>query len=153
MRHYRRFFPICLLLPLSAFAADFPAWLAGHWRTIDGKRTTDEVWLAPADGLMTGMSRSSGDGKPFFEFIRIHRRDAVLVYSAQPGGGSPTDFPLKSADADQYTFENPAHDFPQRIIYRRVDATHVTARIEGMIKGKPREEVWQYTRVAAPAVD
>ncbi|MGH8854313.1 MAG: hypothetical protein ACREWI_08545 [Telluria sp.] len=32
-------------------------------------------------------------------------------------------------------FENPAHDFPQRIIYRRVGDTGLHARIEGKGKG------------------
>ena len=39
---------------------------------------------------------------------------------------------------DEVVFENPTHDFPQRIIYRKGADRSVTARIEGVIDGKAR---------------
>ena len=44
----------------------------------------------------------------------------------------------------EIVFENPAHDFPTRISYRKVDAGLV-ATIDGMIKGKPRAIEFRYT--------
>ena len=43
----------------------------------------------------------------------------------------PTEFIATSSSASEITFENPAHDFPKRVGYRRVDATHLTAWIDG----------------------
>jgi hypothetical protein len=43
----------------------------------------------------------------------------VPVYLAQPGGRAPVQFRLTARTRTGATFENPAHDFPQRIVYRR----------------------------------
>jgi hypothetical protein len=141
-------FILLLALPsLPAFALDLPQWLAGHWRVEAEGRTTDEVWLAPAQGLMTGMSLTHGGKKPFFEFVRIEQRGDALIYIAQPRGGAATEFRAVRADADAVEFENAAHDFPQRIVYERRGSQTVAARIEGRIDGKARTERWDYRRV------
>ena len=44
-------------------------------------------------------------------------------------------------------FENPTHDFPQRVIYRLDDAGVLRARIEGLVAGKPRAEDFPMRRV------
>lgn len=131
----------------GATALELPAWLAGHWQVQADGRTTDEVWLAPAQGLMTGMSRTHGGKQPFFEFIRIERRGDDIVYIAQPRGGAATEFRAVAADARSIRFENRAHDFPQRIVYERQDDDGLAARIEGEIDGKTRSERWDYRRV------
>ena len=136
------------LLGQPVLALELPQWLAGHWRTQSAGRSTDEVWLAPAQGLMTGMSRTTGGKRPFFEFVRIEQRADALYYIAQPGGREPIEFRATKADADSIEFENTAHDFPQRIIYERRGEDELAARIEGSQNGKPREERWNYRRVA-----
>ncbi len=50
-------------------------------------------------------------------------------------------------------FENPAHDFPQRVIYRRLGADAVTGRIEGQIGGQARSVDFPYKRGAHRAID
>ncbi|HSX62174.1 MAG TPA: DUF6265 family protein [Tahibacter sp.] len=135
------------LTSLAARAIEPPAWLAGHWRVEDGGRVTDEVWLAPAQGLMTGMSRTHGGKKPFFEFVRIEQRGDALVYVAQPRGGPATEFRAVQVDAQTITFENAQHDFPQRIVYEYRAPDTLAARIEGLIDGRERVERWNYRRV------
>lgn len=135
------------LLAQPVSALELPQWLAGHWRTESAGRRTDEVWLAPAQGLMTGMSRTTGGKRPFFEFVRIEQRAGALYYIAQPGGREPTEFRAVKAGADSIEFENTAHDFPQRIVYERSGADELAARVEGSQNGKPREERWNYRRV------
>jgi hypothetical protein len=44
-------------------------------------------------------------------------------------------------------FENPQHDFPQRVGYRR-DGDTMLAWVEGMASGKPRRVEFPYRRVA-----
>jgi hypothetical protein len=44
-------------------------------------------------------------------------------------------------------FENPTHDFPQRIIYAR-DGDLMTARIEGAVDGRAEHMEWRFTRAA-----
>lgn len=132
-----------------AAAAELPAWLAGHWRTDAAQSTvTEEVWLAPAQGLMTGMSRTTGGRRAFFEFVRIEAEAGSIIFVAQPMGAPPTRFARIAGDADSVTFENAGHDFPQRVIYRRIDAGTLEGRIEGLADGRPRSETWRYRRVA-----
>ena len=65
-------------------------------------------------------------------------------------GGSIKDRPvagmlLESAADGTVTFENPSHDFPQRISYRRT-AAGIAARIEGLMNGTPRGVDFPFTR-------
>jgi hypothetical protein len=98
-------------------------WLAGHWcQDRDGKRI-EEQWLPPSGGLLIGMGRTVAGGKArSFEFMRIEIRDGVVIFVAQPEGVPPTPFRLTAAGADWARFENPAHDFPKRVEYRRTPA-------------------------------
>ncbi|HST35527.1 MAG TPA: DUF6265 family protein [Allosphingosinicella sp.] len=108
-------------------------WLAGRWATQDGERWTEEMWSAPRGGLMLGASRAGrGDAVREFEFLRLQAgADGVLAYIAQPGGGPAVSFPLAAREGTSITFENPAHDFPQRIRYVR-DGDSLTATISKM---------------------
>ena len=108
-------------------------WMAGRWESREGGRWTEESWAAPRAGMMLGYSRSGrGESLGEFEFLRIEAgADGVPVYLAQPGGGPPVGFPLARADRSGATFENPAHDFPQRISYRR-DGDTMVATISAM---------------------
>ena len=144
---------VLMLSCAPAAALEPPAWLAGHWRSEQAGRITEEVWLAPAQGLMTGMSRSHGGPRPFFEFLRIERRGDEVYYLAQPRGGAATEFRAVRTNADSAVFENPTHDFPRRIVYERRADGGLAARIEGSVDGKPRLERWDYRRVDTPPAD
>jgi len=45
---------------------------------------------------------------------------------------------MQSLSGDEVVFENPAHDFPQRIIYRMKDPENLEASIEGTMGGTAR---------------
>lgn len=109
------------------------AWLAGAWRGAG----TEEVWLAPAGGLMPGLNRTVHEGRASFEFLRIEQRPDGIAYVASPGGGPPTTFRLVAQAEREAVFEDPAHDFPRRITYRRQD-DRLHVRLEGVEGGKPR---------------
>ena len=135
-----------LCCPALARADGLPGWLAGRW-VLDEDRHVEEVWLAPRDGLMLGMSRTTGGGKkPFFEFVRIEKREGGIYYLAQPAGSPPTEFRLVSSSATELVFENPLHDFPQRVRYRRDGDDALAASIEGKQDGEARVETWRYVR-------
>jgi len=42
---------------------------------------------------------------------------------------------MKKFNKSEIAFENPEHDFPQHIIYRKVNADSLVAHIEGMEDG------------------
>ena len=122
-------------------------WLAGCWemRPAPGL-SIEEQWTKPAGNTLLGMGRTIKAGRTVFtEFLRISVENGKLTYTARIGTKGVTEFPLLKMTADEIVFENPTHDFPQRIVYRR-NGANITARIEGMDKGKERHEDFPYTR-------
>jgi len=108
-----------------------PAWLAGSWCGQDGPARSEESWLAPAGGQMLGMSRTVAPGRSTqFEFLRIDSVDGVLSYLAQPGGAAVTAFARTDGGERWIRFENPTHDFPRSVEYRR-DGDTLKAEIAG----------------------
>ena len=97
------------------------AWMSGHWESVESGRWTEESWSAQRGGVMLGYSRSGrGGAVREFEFLRLQAgADGVPIYYAQPGGRPPVAFRQTARDRTSVTFENPANDFPQRIVYRR----------------------------------
>jgi hypothetical protein len=114
------------------------AWLAGSWTTADGTTRFEEVWLPPAGDSMVGVGREVvDDATRSFEYLRIEARSDGIYYLAAPGGGPVTAFRLVQADADHVRFENPAHDFPTAIAYRRSPDGTLTAHVKGGQDGAP----------------
>ncbi len=125
------------------------SWMAGNWRLESPNVTTEEQWMEPAGKLMLGMSRTTSKRGSFFEFLRVEARADGIYYVAQPKGNPPTDFKLVRHTAQEAVFENLAHDFPKRIIYRLDSANELTARVEGDASSKEQAEESKYMRVMA----
>jgi hypothetical protein len=113
-------------------------WLAGCWerRSRQGA-VTIEMWMPPGGNLMLGASRTvSGGAIREFEQLRLTSPDDTsVVYTALPSGQREASFRSTSVTDSGFTVENPSHDFPQRIIYRRRGADSLVARIEGPGQG------------------
>ncbi|HEY8615661.1 DUF6265 family protein [Phenylobacterium sp.] len=122
------------------------AWIAGSWTETRGAVTTRETWLAPLDGGMAGASQTNRPGRaPSIEHVRIVAGPTTATYTAAVDGQPPTPFVLKRASDSEAVFENLAHDFPQRIIYRRC-GDDLCARIEGTVNGRLQAQDWRYKR-------
>jgi len=114
-------------------------WIAGCWTLASAQATTEEHWMRPAGGTMLGMSRTVRGGKTTeYEFLQIRETTNGLEYVAKPSGQTEATFPVKTIEAGAVVFENPTHDFPQRIIYRKTGEKTATARIEGTRNGQLR---------------
>ena len=130
-------------------AGDALAFMAGCWEQRDGARLIEEHWLAPRGGGLLGMARTTrNDTLLEFEFTRIASRGDTLVFIAQPSGRPPTEFRASRINARAVTFENPASDFPQRVMYRAAGADSLLARIEGTHQGRVHGIDFPYVRVA-----
>jgi len=144
---YRHAADIALPARADAKIGDI-AWLAGAWvgtKGSSGATSIEERWSPPLGGAMLGVSRTvSREKMTAFEFLRIVERDGGLVYVAQPGGAPPTEFTLTDVGAARAVFENPRHDFPQRIVYELSDEGRLTASI-GFAKGG-RPQRFEFTR-------
>jgi hypothetical protein len=110
------------------------AWIAGAWQSAPGgKRQSEEHWTTAAGATMMGMSRTvAGEKTVEFEYLRIEQRADGIYYVAHPKARCPaTDFKLTRATANEAVFENPQHDFPKRIIYRKGADDSLTASVDG----------------------
>ncbi len=86
---------------------------------------------------MLGMSRTVANGKTVaFEFIQIREQDGDIFYIAKPSGQEEASFKLVKYENKEAVFENPQHDFPQRIIYRLEKDGTLAAAVAGTSKGK-----------------
>ncbi len=125
------------------------AWLAGCWQRTNGNLTVEEQWMRPRGGTMLGMGRTvRGDSTVEWEHLRIAPDGDTLVYHAIPSGQEPAEFRAISVSAEAVTFEDKAHDFPQRVIYRRAGVDSLHARVEGVLRGQPRGIDFRYQRAS-----
>ena len=137
---------ICLMLPLPAPThAQKPTvasavWLAGCWAGETRGQEYNEQWMKPSGEAMLGMSRTVSKNKMVdYEFLQIRQQDdGEVYYIAKPSRQAEASFKLIKAGPQELIFENPQHDFPQRIIYRLVSDGSLVARIEGTRNGQPR---------------
>ena len=114
-------------------------WMAGCWELRAGSRVIHEHWIAPLGGMMLGMSRTVvRDTTREFEQIRIEAQGDKISYIAHPSGQEETAFLAVTLTDTLVVFSNPAHDFPQRVIYRARGADSLIARIEGDQNGQVR---------------
>jgi len=111
------------------------AWMSGRWLTGENGRWTEEIWSGPRGGTLMGFSWSGqGAAIDAYEYIRVQSgEDDEIIYLAQPNGGAGVGFYLVRAEGMTATFENPTHDFPQRIRYVRTGDTMVAtiSRMDG----------------------
>lgn len=127
-------------------------WISGCWENTRGNRYNEEHWMKASGNTMLGMSRTVNDGRTReFEYLRIHEDKGDIYYTSKPSGQPEASFKLVSWKENEAVFENPTHDFPQRIIYRRTGDT-MQARIEGKMNGQERGVDFPFTRAKCDAV-
>jgi hypothetical protein len=151
-----RFGPVAALLIAAlaiSGAIDAPltldrvAWLQGCWEARSPSRVIEENWMAPRGGTMIGTGRTvRADTLAEYELIVLRAVNGTLAYEAHPSGQAVATFTAREA-GDSVVFSNPAHDFPQRVGYRRVGADSLVAWIEGERNGRTRRIEFLYRRV------
>jgi hypothetical protein len=123
--------------------------MAGCWEHRTNKLVVAEQWSFPRAGMMLGSGQTTrGDSTIEYEHTRIFDRDGKLVYSAQPSGQAPAEFVADSVRGLSVIFSNPAHDFPQRVIYRSLSPDSLLGRVEGLRGGQVRGVNFSYRRVS-----
>jgi len=124
------------------------SWMAGSWTVDERGRQITEQWMSPAGGTMLGMSRTVSQGRTVeYEFLLLRvEANGEINYVAKPSGQAETAFKLIRASATEAVFENPQHDFPQRVIYTLKEGGKLLAAIEGTKNGKTRRVEFNYQR-------
>ncbi len=137
---YRHAKDIPMPTPAKATANDL-SWLAGAWiGTRSSGSSIEERWSPPLGGAMLSVSRTvNTSGKMVaFEYLRVVERDGGLVYVAQPGGKTATEFVLTELTPTRAVFDNPRHDYPKRIVYELSADGGLSATTGFLIGGTPR---------------
>ena len=128
------------------------SWMSGCWQQSGTNgRLIDEQWMTPRGETMLGMARTvRGDSLVEYEQLRLFQRAGKAVYHAVPSGQPPADFTAAAVSDTMVVFENPQHDYPQRIIYRKRGADSIVARIEGTENGRFRGIDFPRARARCP---
>jgi hypothetical protein len=124
------------------------AWISGCWDLTRNARHVAETWTPAEGGTMMGISRTVNNGKTSeWEFLIIREGGKGLEYVAKPSRQPETTFTSTRVSANEVVFENPAHDFPKKIVYKR-DGDSLIAAIEGPMNGQTRRIEFPYKKAA-----
>ena len=119
-------------------------WLVGNWEQKLPDGTLKETWTKQNDSTFSGDSYFiNTKDTVHFESIMLTQKGGNLTYSATVIGQNDEqaiDFKLTSETGNTFTFENPAHDYPQKITYKKVSSDRLIAIISGKQQGKQTQE-------------
>lgn len=141
----------------KASVADL-AWLAGEWTSDEHGMAFDEHWLAPRGDSMFAVSRMVANGTTkMCELSAIEQTADGLVFrirhfskALEPwrmDADGPMTMKLAASKENEVVFEDPARDFPRRVVYRR-EKDVLVARLEGEDRGKPKAQEFRLTLAA-----
>ena len=149
---------IALGLQSAAPAAAEPlAWMEGDWICYavppsgSGPRSFEEYWVRNRHGTLVGVGRVWNFRTRSLEHMRIAPgADGRLTFYGAPDGAAPVAFPLARRSENEVVFENPAHDFPQRVTYRHEPNSLIAtvSRIDGS-----DAQSWRYSNLPIAAAD
>ena len=120
-------------------------WLVGQWERQGMKpgKSGHERWEPAAGNMMHGWGVSfQGQDTTFVEKLKIVKKDNSVYYVADvPENQTPALFLMTEISADGFVCENPDHDFPKKISYKREgDILNAT------ISGDGKEVIFKFIR-------
>ncbi len=111
------------------------AWLEGEWQRTTRRGLSIERWARLPGGGLVGESvviPLDGTEEVQLESLLLVRMGADVFLIARPRQNDyPAGFRLVAQTDTEAVFENPTHDFPQRITYWRTAQDSFTATIAG----------------------
>jgi hypothetical protein len=141
MKVYIHIFSFLLISALAnAQKATQFSWLVGTWKMNAGSGYVIEQWKQLNDSTFRGKSlfvKAPGDSM-LQESIELSFRKGEWSYNptvVDQNNRQPVKFQVIFIGKGEFICENPVHDFPQRIAYRRIKNS-LFASIEGTRNGK-----------------
>ncbi|MFZ1685374.1 MAG: DUF6265 family protein [Candidatus Zixiibacteriota bacterium] len=128
-------------------------WLPGLYVMESSNGMIIETWTRTDDGSYhgTGITIKSGN-RISIEKMRIELNGGrgIVFVADVPHNNAEVLFDLieySSDDGYRFVFENPTHDYPQRVIYQfRPDQNTLLGRIEGTINGQFKATDFPYLK-------
>lgn len=126
-------------------------WLIGNWQKQTEKGVLTESWQKLDDSTLVGQSYFiDGVDTLSSESIRIEQRNRKLFYIPTVKGqnnGMVVNFNLTSVNDSSLIFENPEHDFPQKITYNKMKNDSLMAEISAILNGNLKSQKFLMGRV------
>lgn len=115
-------------------------WLVDSWINIGGETVSYEHWKKADDSLLEGSSETIKNGNTVFsEKLKIVKEKEGIYYVAEVKHNPlPVYFKLTMVSKNKAVFENPQHDFPQKITYEIEQGT-----LHAFIEGPGRSGKWE----------
>jgi uncharacterized protein YciI len=115
----------------------FPEFLLGTWKMEN--KDVYEHWDKLNENTLKGFTYKLKSGQMHIsEYLDIRKDKKKIIYSAtvlKQNSGKAVDFTCIKTDST-YTFENPHHDFPKKIVYQRLNETEIYVQVsDGKQKG------------------
>lgn len=109
-------------------------WLIGKWEGKHGDGVYHEEWWSETGGQIHGSAYISKNGSiGETEILKLHLVNGIPAYTADvKHNPKPVSFLLTFSDEHIFVFENPQHDFPQKITYERINDNSLIATIEAI---------------------
>jgi len=145
------FLTLLLLVSSNAFSqkSETFKWLTGTWKITTSNGSIVEQWKITNDSTLTGNSvfiRNGTDTIPQ-ETVELAYRNGDWYYIPTvqlQNNNEPVKFKVILLKGTEFISENTAHDFPQRIAYRRIKQ-QLFASIEGKKNGRYGKQNFDFT--------
>jgi len=126
------------------------SWLNSDWVRASAVDLSSEKWEKKNDSTLFGIGLTiEGKDTVAFETMTIEEKNGKLYYIPvvkDQNGGKPVEFALTSSTEFEWIFENPKHDFPTKIIYKKVNNDSLYAEISAVREGKEVKVPFPFSR-------
>lgn len=126
-------------------------WLVGTWENKTKKGSIYETWTKVNNTELLGKSYMLKEKDTvIFETVKLLQEKNNLFYIPtvkDQNNSMPVKFTLTKGTDKLLVFENPQHDFPQKISYTKINADSLVAQISGLINGKERQQTFPMKRI------
>lgn len=124
---------LCIPVFADAQKNEF-AWLVGTWQ--EENKSAFEEWTV-TDGFLSATSykMDASGNRQVTEVIKLIKKGKDFFYVPDVAGPQgEVEFKITTLESDGFVAENPAHDFPKKIAYKKLDDQRLVATISGGTK-------------------
>ena len=114
-------------------------WLVGTWENNSDKGNLSENWEQINDSTYNGKTYfiRGNDTLHSETFVVNQVNDSIFYIPTIKGenDNKPVTFKLTQSTEKQFTFENPKHDYPTKIVYNKITTDSIVVEISGVVDG------------------
>ena len=114
-------------------------WLIGTWENNSEQGNLSENWEQLNDSTFQGYTYFiKGKDTLHNESFVVNQTDDDVYYIPTVKGQNndkPVTFKLTQFTEKQFTFENPTHDYPTKMVYNKITPDSIVVEISGVVDG------------------